>query len=49
MQTDRRVTILVIVHPKISVVDLGKEFDESSLCMKFGRNWVRNNKNSKWA
>ena len=34
MQTDRQVAILVailvIIHRKISTVDLGKEFDESN-------------------
>ena len=36
--------ILLIVLHKISTVDLGEEFDESNSYMKFGRNWVINNK-----
>ena len=43
MQTDRRAAILVIFHQKISTVNLLKEFDESNLYMKFGRNYVINN------
>ena len=47
MQTDRQTAIqariLVIVHWKISTVDLGKEFDESSPYMNFRRNLVINN------
>ena len=47
VQTDRPntilVAILVVVHLKITTVNLGKEFDESNPCLKYGRNWVINN------
>ena len=46
MQTDRRAAILVaflvIGYWKMSIVDIGKEFDESNPYMKFGRNKVIN-------
>ena len=47
MQTNRRAGILasifVIIHRKISTVDLEKEFDGSNPYMKYERNWVINN------
>ena len=46
MQTVRGVAFLaanlVIIHRKLSTVNLEKEFDESNPYMRFGINWVIN-------